>query len=309
MTIQYFAHNEIDLSQGQRSIEALQMMRISQDQAAGCWNALELETDAHGCLIRAKCGHETLTAEILAADPEIYSNASRRYGFSMVGPSHADKALGKLIIPELPPLKATGLKADENGPHHLGGAAPEGFLPAKTGFPNDTQYIGTLMPGDPGMAQIREPLHICVPLFDDFNGVVLDYSDPLKPVPAAPENWKQTYIGSSYGRVSYPEGVVFRQQHFVSTGDVQGDDPRAEVGTCVLPEFVQSPAFLTSPVTGKLLPFLCQIKTGVTKLAEDVVLTCETYEISPYLNFWGDGVLFLFWEPETRQLGILTQNT
>lgn len=225
-----------------------------------------------------------------------------------VGLKHA---IGEMKVSGLSPKPLLKLVADPEGPHCLGGPIPDGFRPAKTAFENDTQYIGTLATG--AGLNLEHPLHLSVPLYDEFTEIVLDYSDPMAPVPADPAALNSSYIHSAYG--AYPEARTAEfEPHRFSVAPIDRPESGSNdgFGLAGVPVFEQEPSQPISPRTGKPIPFLCQIFTlnqvKLSKAAQQRMDNPHLDYIS-HLHFWSDGSLFLYWEPETRLLGIVIQNT
>jgi hypothetical protein len=83
------------------------------------------------------------------------------------------------------------------------------------------------------------------------------------------------------------------------------------LGAAGVPKWIQHPDIPRCPNTNKTMKFLCQLQgKGVTANRTNVTPKDEYYR-SYYeeLNFWGDGDLFVFFEPESKIACYFIQNT
>jgi len=79
-----------------------------------------------------------------------------------------------------------------------------------------------------------------------------------------------------------------------------------------IPNWIQNPIYPRCPKTDKLMKFVCQIKsTGGIMAASSNVSTKDKFMKSYFkkLNFWGDGDLFVFFEPSSKTACYFIQNT
>ncbi len=70
-----------------------------------------------------------------------------------------------------------------------------------------------------------------------------------------------------------------------------------------MPSFFQTPHIPKCPKSGKTMRFLCQL-VGGPKIARANVVAKEEFYQKDYdkLNFWSDGHLYIFIEPESKVL-------
>lgn len=322
----YIAHCDLVLDGSPLCMAMLDMLSLSTDfaykwQLRDWTMPLVLETDANGILQRVSFGThesaETATLADLEARTEPFSGMDRGCTIAV---TYYDKGLGKIKVPALAGRTPKGFFIDPNGLHQLGGSVPQGFKPAQTGFDNATQYIGTLSSIDPEFSTLAHDLHLCVPIFDEFKEIVLDYEDPLAPKVANGDFLPDLFIQSPHGKVDGAISAAWEPIKLsirsVGSNSLETDDAKnraTRIGLTGTPHFVQSPTMPISPKSGKPIPFLCQL-TGypwpqLQPHALALIDTTERFHAPTKLNFWGDGQVFLFWEAETKILGVSFQNT
>lgn len=322
----YFAHCDFKLDGSPLCMAILDMLSVSSKSASKCstrdWPMpLILETGEDGILQRVTLGnHEnasTVTAADLEARTEPFSGMDRHCTIAV---TYYDMGIGRLKLPALPEREPKGFFASSNGRHQLGGALPQGFKPAKTSFTNDTQFIGTLRGNDPAMPNLTNDIHICAPIFDEFNHIILDYSDPLSPKVSNHSELPDLFIQSAYGKVEDATSATWQTVKLdirpISTNSLEEDNEEngaTRIGLTGVPRFEQSPTIPISPKTGKPIPFLCQFTSYASpKLRPDSLKRIDTskqFHPPIHLTFWNDGQIFLYWEAETNLLGITFQNT
>jgi hypothetical protein len=79
-----------------------------------------------------------------------------------------------------------------------------------------------------------------------------------------------------------------------------------------IPEWIQYPYFPRCPKTNKILRFVCQLKSFGGVMVEETNAVFKDKHYKSYfnkLNFWSDGDLFVFFEPESKVACYFIQNT
>lgn len=307
MSRQYFSQGGFRLDGSEDCLGLLDMLCIPEALAQTVthpWNEvpLELDTDANGVLTRVAMGSSSATLDDLPPDPPIQDWWRKNSG--VLASTWYDEALGNLSLPGFLPKPQIAFSADAAGPHRLGGPIPDGFTPATTDKPNHTQYVGTLA-GDGSIPGLDFDLHLSVPVFDEYDSVTLDYSDPMAPALAEAGR----YIQSAWGTIKRAQAAQWEATAFAAApADTWQAKPL--IGVAGSPSFVQGPVLVCSPGTGRPMRFLAQLASGASGplTAGSIGPVADRY-FSGHISFFGDGALFLFWEEDTRLLTCLMQNT
>ena len=83
------------------------------------------------------------------------------------------------------------------------------------------------------------------------------------------------------------------------------------LGFSDVPNWIQDPDIPVCPKSNRIMMFVCQLQgDGVTTKHSNVVAHDEWYEqYYNKLNFWGDGDLYVFFEPTSKVACYIIQNT
>jgi len=314
MPHQYFAICDFEIDGSSEGNAALSAMCIDQALASSVTHLndtapMVLETDDNGLWIGLSMGQgEEACSVSLAELPNLPPIENWMRGAGGLESTYFDRHMGKVKLPVFKANKQFELQADPDGKSRLGGNVPDGFSPATTGKPNDTQYIGTLSPKD--FPTLPFHLHLSVPIFDEFSTLFLDYSDPMAPLIANPPQIEEEYIQSVNGVVEGARQACWENIPFCLVPTPRWlDEP--DLGVAGVPAFTQGPDIPKSPKTGKLMQFLCQFSSlQAPKLVRSSIGQVE-YEdyFKDDMSFFGDGSVFLFWEAETKLMAFVMQNT
>ncbi|KZL28838.1 hypothetical protein [Pseudovibrio sp. Ad37] len=314
MARQYFSTCSFEVDGEQETNEALSILCIDTELAQsishlfGCV-PLALDTDESGLLIRVAMGQGEAARSATLSDlddwPPIEDWMRLTGDLETTG---FDKHLGKVRVPNFTANQQHELKAERSGRSQLGGDVPIGFSPAKTGKPNDTQYIGTLATQD--FPVLPFDLHLSIPIFDEYSTLILDYHDPMAPIIVDRDQVEEKYIQSLSGVVENATQAGWEPVSFgVESTSKWIKEP--DLGVSGVPAFIQDSVLPKSPKTGRLMPFLCQFSSiNGPKLKQSSIGAIEDPEyFNDHMAFFGDGAVFLFWEKETRLLAFVMQNT
>lgn len=210
-----------------------------------------------------------------------------------------------LTYPTLTPNRIFQLVQNNNGLHQIGGEIPDDFqLPNNNGI-IPFQYIGYINDKDPYFDWLPFKIHLACPIYLDVEKVFVNYSIPSKPIII---NRKEVELASS----AYDEDldknseIVFEEMKVNFVEDLT----LSKFGHAGIPIWKQYPKIPSCPQTGKSMRFLCQLNRG-TKTKRTNVIPKDDWDKEYYeeLNFWGDGSLFVFFEPTSKIACYLIQNT
>lgn len=187
-----------------------------------------------------------------------------------------------------------------DGVHKLGGTKPDGLkMPKHNRLNSPFQYIGTIDCKDEYFNWIPlTEFHIIYPVYECNFGIFLDYSNPLEPKLIEPITFDNAWyeIGMEDLDVQYTEIRYDVTEYF----DMKIEEENKEDQLiCGVPLWYQAPEIPVSPVTGKVMKFVCTINS-------DNQLKVTNYGdipqglISDYLIFADYGHLYVFFEPETK---------
>ncbi|MDJ1497093.1 hypothetical protein QNI19_29415 [Cytophagaceae bacterium DM2B3-1] len=209
-----------------------------------------------------------------------------------------------LPLPAFEPHRIVQLVEASEGLHQLGGEVPANFVLPEANCIVPFQYLGYINNEDVNFQWLPFQLHLTCPIYLNIQNVLLDYSDPLHPLVLNKDELER--VDTSYDDLDQNTEIVFHEMafDFVESFDPFGD------GYAGIPNWVQYPEYPICPKTGKLMRFLCQldggIKTKRTNVTPEKEWDRKYYET---LNFWGDGTLYVFFEPTSRVACYFIQNT
>lgn len=196
---------------------------------------------------------------------------------------------------------------EDHGFHWLGGDVPTDFkLPESNGL-MPFQYLGYVSHMDKTFAYLPFGLHLTFPIYlDIYERLYIDYSNPSAPTLINADIVDDATC--AYDDIGKESVVVFEKKFFhpVSGGDYS-------FGHTGSPNWFQEPEIPLCPKTGKEMKFVCQLGSSPslpnTKYTN--VKTTEGYEQEYFdkMNFWGDGDLFVFFEPESKVACVFIENT
>lgn len=198
------------------------------------------------------------------------------------------------------------------GLHSVGGVPPHGFqMPSHPDLPVSCQYIAKISQKDPVFNWIPfEVLHLVYPLFVSTGPLFMDYSNPLSP------KIIETTVMMDHTFKCVTTKTILEYEHHSFEVKGLAEDPsdcrNDNLGNTGIPFWIQHPEHPRCPVSGRLMRFLCSLESGISKIVRKENVGPEDASIQRYLdviNFWCDGCLFVFVEPETKIVCMLIQNT
>ncbi len=221
-----------------------------------------------------------------------------------------EKVNANLPIQEWQDREVFFLVEDVNGSHKLGGKTPNDFiLPTHSKMKTPFIYIGSIDTKDKRFEWLNLPkLHIAYPIYECNFGIFLDYKNPNKPEIINPETFTEDWFDVKTKGV---DKVVFKENSFASyveTNKNKFEEISEFNPLCWVPLWIQAPDIPICPKSGKVMRFVCQITTNEKiKLVDNNGI--ENLPFSDYLNFADDGILYVFYEPESRIMYLNIQFT
>jgi len=202
----------------------------------------------------------------------------------------------------------------EKGLHHIGGTPPPGFLmPNHPELPVSCQYIGQISNIDPAFSWLPMPvLNLAYPLFASFGPMFMSYEQPDAPVILDID-----FYDHPFKCVTRDSVIVYEKLHW-NVASLRTDPnfgPEMLVGGfgwTGVPFWIQHPEWPRCPISGNLMKFVVSMDSTKAKAIEKHHLSQEDANIVHYLdtlNFWLEGALYVFMEPETKVVCMLIQNT
>ena len=209
-----------------------------------------------------------------------------------------------LAYKEYPENKILQMVEDDNGLHQLGGELPDDFQLPENNCVAPFQYLGYIDNQDKNFSWLPFRVHLTCPIYLNIGNVFLDYSSPGKPALINREEVEMA--DTSNDEVNRESEIVFNEKKFsfVEEKEFPG------TGHAGIPNWIQYPTIPMCPKSGRRMKFLCQLNGGVDTKRTNIEPKDE-WSSSYYeeLNFWGDGDLFVFFEPTSRVACYFIQNT
>lgn len=152
---------------------------------------------------------------------------------------------------------------------------------------------------------------IC-PIFTDFEYIFLDYTNPNEPKIISPVNTSE--ITSAYDELKKDSYIIYHKENF-SLKEFKGinDDNEFDVvAVAGKPHWSQFPNEPVLPKSNKKMKFVCQLMSnGPIKVKEKNFKSDDEYyeKIFSELNFWCDGDLKIFFDPDSKIVCYFIQNT
>ncbi|WP_273444984.1 hypothetical protein [Neolewinella agarilytica] len=198
----------------------------------------------------------------------------------------------------------------------LGGKMPPIKVPYLEQLATPFLFIATIKSSFPGMDWLPfGELHIIYPLLSTIeNYLFIDYSDPT--TPKVLEDQLTFHPEKYYGPIP-STGVIEYAQIYLKEqspgGDLQEEIPySSHFGHLGIPFWQQDHVLPYCPVSGRLMRFVCGL--GWEKSVPLAYTNVDFGDKSKNnnitnLNFWGDGTLYVFMEPQTKIVGMIIQNS
>jgi hypothetical protein len=201
------------------------------------------------------------------------------------------------------------LVRDAQGLHRVGGAIPEDFVVPENDFLGGFQYLGYIDHTDQLFAWLPFRVNLICPIYLNIDAVYLDYTDPSRPSIILPQD--PAAVSTEYDDLKSDSVIVFESVQVGAQPSAEIDEWNC-IGLAGTPEWLQEAAVPVCPKSGRPMRFLCQlmsfgeVKTAYTNVQAEKGYLQQYFET---LNFWGDGSLYVFVEPESKVVCYTMQNT
>lgn len=238
---------------------------------------------------------------------KLYSDGAELTSGSLFDNLKIEEALGKFEYQDYPINNVYSLELSKTGLNYLGGEPTNNFEMPPSQCIGSFQYLGLISHQDTAFNWLPFDLHLVCPIYLDIDKVWLDYSNPLKPVIINKEEIDN--VGSGYDDLKDDSFVIFEKKNFQSN---KIKHLEYDIGLSGIPNWIQYPEIPFCPKSGKPMKFLLQLGdyAGVKVLKTNVNPEDDWYKTYfEEMNFWGDGDLFVFFEPETKIACYFIQNT
>ena len=195
----------------------------------------------------------------------------------------------------------------EDGVHQLGGNLPNDFTMPEANTKVPFQYLGFFSNEDQAFDWLPFKLHLTCPIFLNFNKIFLDYTNPYSPIIINQKEFEK--LDCSYQELNSESKIVFKPVPFDTVISNEFDFGLGHTG---VPSWIQYPDIPRCPKTNKIMKFLCQLKSdaGVEVLESNIVPSSDFMKsYFKQMNFWGDGDLYIFFEPTALTACYMIQNT
>ena len=201
---------------------------------------------------------------------------------------------------------------NDNGKHKLGGEIPSDLIIPKNEFKSNFQYLGLINNSDEIFNWLPFNLNLICPIYLDIEEVFLDYENPNEPKLIYPTNTSE--IRSAYDSLDINSKIVFEEKKFTlkEFNGVNEDNEYDIIGIVGKPNWTQQKNIPKCPKTNKEMKFVCQITSWSDLKTTFTNVVCESdYEQEQFekLNFWCDGNLYIYMQPESKTVCYFIQNT
>ncbi len=209
---------------------------------------------------------------------------------------------------ELKPHTIYDISRVEEGHSYLGGEVPTQLTIPTFEIVAPFQYLGMFSPKDSAFDWLPFDLHLLAPTYSGFDKFFMDYSDPLNPVPYHKDDIKN--LDNSDSEELKVDSKIIYNKSFIKTTKVNSSvNSYAHTG---VPNWIQYPHTPSCPRTGKTMKFLCQITSDTGIETKFTNVKCKNDFLQGYyetMNFWGDGDIYIFFDPESKVACYIIQNT
>jgi len=202
---------------------------------------------------------------------------------------------------------------DPDGKQVIGGEIPNDFEMPDSKCNAPFIYLGSIN------CQIEESLwwtelknfHLICPIHADMEIIYIDYTNPTRPEIINHEEVNN--LSKPYDDLNSEDKIIFKPTNFsfkkMKLDHIYESDIIGNLGS---PTWVQNELIPRCPKTSKPMKFLIslesnkfiEISTSTVKITDK---SMEKYINS--FNFWCDGVLFVFYSPESKTAAYFIQNT
>ena len=215
-------------------------------------------------------------------------------------------------------IKYSGINTENNIPFSiektsvsnsfLGGSKPSGLMIPNINSDIAFQYFGTLSAKDFPNKILNFDLHLVAPIYDSFDALFMDYSNPIEPKIINPE---ASHFSRTFEEMNSDSKVVYEKTPIKY---VKGGNFRYHMGNTGVPSWIQRPYYPINPKNGKKMIFLAAFDT--TESREQIDVQEINFEVKDdykryfqKLDFWSTGSIYIFIDPTTRTVCYFLQTT
>lgn len=201
---------------------------------------------------------------------------------------------------------------NENGLHQIGGEIPKDLKIPENKFISNFQYLGFLNNESDDFNWLPFKLNLICPIYLDIDLVYLDYSNHLEPKIIHPKNTNE--ITSAFDIIDINSRIVYEATKVTTTefNGVDKDEIFEGIGILGKPYWEQEQEVPICPISKRKMQFVCQLGSfGEIKTKYTNVVSKDPFEQEYFnkMNFWCDGNLYVYIEPETKIVCYFIQNT
>ncbi len=203
--------------------------------------------------------------------------------------------------------KLLGFEKNENGENWIGGVLPSDFLIPKNSCPGSFQYLGKLSHKSNAFNWLPFDINLICPIYLDLDKIWLDYAEPNAPKILNLE--EVNALTTAYDDLKSDSFIEYKQVHFSTN---ENNEIGFGIGFTGIPNWIQYPDIPRCPKTQKTMRFLCQLQSNddIQTNKTNIKTVDDWYKkYFEKMNFWGDGDLFVFFEPESKIACYMIQNT
>lgn len=210
----------------------------------------------------------------------------------------------------IPLYQYYSLFEDNNGKHQLGGKPDSTFKMPDAILDSPFIYLGYIKNDNDIFGWIdTEIIHLVCPIFLSFTKLLLSMSNPLSPKTLA---CTIAYQEDQHNPLTKDSNIEYQPVRFnAETNFDKWYISDEGLGNAGIPEWIQD-----SDIPGlgtDTMRFLCQLKSNKDIQAIHHNINLANYPYNPEnftsLNFWGDGDLYVFYDPVQKIISYQIQNS
>ena len=188
---------------------------------------------------------------------------------------------------------------------YLGGEIPITLTMPSLTLKAPMLYLGRISKKSDGFEWLPFDIELMTPSYLSFSKLFMDYTNPNAPKIINEEemlNAQNQFVDLK------PDSEIIYSKKFI---ELYVNQNRSKIGVAGIPIWVQYPAIPKCPKSGKMMKFLCQLSSEnqVEVSRSNINPSVRNAAHFQKMNFWIDGELFVFFEPESKVACYLIQNT
>lgn len=205
-----------------------------------------------------------------------------------------------LRFQKFPLNRVYNFEESPRGKHQLGGEVPKGFTMPACNTVVPFQYLGFIDNKAKMFDWLPFKLHLTSPIYLNVMNVFLDYADPMSPLVINRGDLEEA--DTSHDELNKGSEIIFDSARFDFIEDIEF----GVAGHAGIPQWIQGSHIPRCPKSGARMKFVCQLRGGVEVKRSNVDDPDDYFK---EMEFWGDGDLFVFFEPTSKVACYFIQNT